>query len=109
MAGQPSRTRSALLTRLHGLPSDELFTIPATRTASAFVKAYTAANIETISARRATTTTNPTHCNPHDPPRHARSCLRTQTRSRNEKDVATAKPRGEPNMPQRALGLTVRI
>jgi hypothetical protein len=34
----PSRMRSALLTRLDGLPSDELFAIPATRTASVYVE-----------------------------------------------------------------------
>ena len=31
-------TRSVLLTRLDGLPSDELFAIPATRTASVYVE-----------------------------------------------------------------------
>jgi hypothetical protein len=34
--------RSALLTRLDGLPSDELFAIPATRTASVFVEGFNA-------------------------------------------------------------------
>jgi hypothetical protein len=34
----PCRVRSALLTSLSGLPSDELFTIPATRTASVYIE-----------------------------------------------------------------------
>jgi hypothetical protein len=34
----PRRMRNPLLTRLDGLPSDELFAIPATRTASVYVE-----------------------------------------------------------------------
>jgi hypothetical protein len=58
----PSRVRSALLTRLDGLPSDELFTIPATRTASVYVESSTGSrNLRRSSVRAGNNhDTNPT-------------------------------------------------
>jgi hypothetical protein len=57
----PRRIRSALLTRLDGLPSDELFAIPATRTASVDVESSTARETKTLPpcGRAATTTSIP--------------------------------------------------
>jgi hypothetical protein len=49
----PSRVRSALLTRLDGLPSDELFAIPATHTASVYVESSRARDFRDVASVRA--------------------------------------------------------
>jgi hypothetical protein len=47
------RTIGGLLTRLDGLPSDELFAIPATRTASVYVESSRARDFRDVASMRA--------------------------------------------------------
>jgi len=69
----PCRVRSALLTSLDGLPSDELFAIPATRTASVYVESSGLEKTETLPPceRAWTTTSIPPICYRLPRPRHA--------------------------------------
>ena len=85
--------RSALLTRLGGLPSDELFAIPATRTASVFVEGFNARNKlgRCLRARGLNHDANPTQRRPRDPATTRSVLSEDSARSRNEKGVANGK------------------
>src|SRR5580693_8291516 len=68
----PCRMRSALLTRLDGLPSDELFAIPATRTAPVYVESSTTRESWDVASVRAGLhhDVNPTPSHHLGPARH---------------------------------------
>jgi len=95
----PCRVRSALLTSLDGLPSDELFAIPATRTASVYVESSGLEKTETLPPVRAGLNhdLNPTHLLPPAP------AATRITKSVPRQGFAKARPWGEqPSVPTTA-------